>query len=207
MKQMKLGVDIANRNIERLAGLIQSFKQVAVDQTSSQRRQFHLTEVVDEIVTTMHPSLKRSGVATHISIPADLVLDSYPGPLGQVLTNLINNALVHAFPKDMPGGPGKRWIRISATPTDATHFRLEISDNGAGMEAATLGRIFDPFYTSKLGQGGSGLGLHIVHNIVADILAGSIAVKSEPGCGTTFSIAMPRNTPSRPVEPRAEAIS
>ena len=207
VKQIKLGVDIANRNIERVAGLIQSFKQVAVDQTSSQRRRFHLTEVVDEIVTTMHPSLKRSGVTTDISIPADLVLDSYPGPLGQVLTNLINNALVHAFSKDVPESAGKRRVRIVATQIDAAQFRLEIGDNGAGMEASALGRIFDPFYISKLGQGGSGLGLHIVHNIVADILAGNIAVESEPGRGTTFSITMPRNTPSQPVGPWAGAAA
>lgn len=204
VKQIKLGVDIANRNIERVAGLIQSFKQVAVDQTSSQRRQFHLTEVVDEIVTTMHPSLKRSGVGTKISIPADMVLDSYPGPLGQILTNLINNALIHAFPKDMPTRETNPAISIMATAIDADNLRLEISDNGAGMEAAALGRIFDPFFTSKLGQGGSGLGLHIVHNIVADILAGSITVTSELGVGTSFAIMMPRITPSQPTASKAE---
>nr|WP_298685752.1 PAS domain S-box protein [uncultured Dongia sp.] len=199
VKQVKLGVDIANRNIERVAGLIQSFKQVAVDQTSSQRRQFHLTEVVDEIVTTMHPSLKRSFVTMDISIPATLVLDSYPGPLGQILTNLINNSLIHAFPKDAPVKDQPRIIAIKAIAIDSANLRLEISDNGAGMPATALSRVFDPFFTSKLGQGGSGLGLHIVHNIITGMLAGAISVASKIGVGTTFSIVMPCDTPKQPV--------
>lgn len=197
VRQVKLGVDIANRNIERVAGLIQSFKQVAVDQTSSQRRQFQMTEIVDEILTTMHPSLKRAGVATEISVEPSLMLDSYPGPLGQILTNLINNAILHGFPKDNPdaAAPGARRIRITAQAMDGAMVRLEVRDNGVGIPAQALGRIFDPFYTSKLGQGGSGLGLHIVHNIVTDVLAGSVNVESEIGIGTTFVISMPNVTP------------
>jgi PAS domain S-box-containing protein len=196
VRQVKLGVDIANRNIERVASLIQSFKQVAVDQTSSQRRQFQMTEIVDEILTTMHPSLKRAGVATEVSVDPSLMLDSYPGPLGQVLTNLINNAILHAFPKDAPVIlPARaRRIVINARSTDE-QMRLEIRDNGIGIPAPALGRIFDPFYTSKLGQGGSGLGLHIVHNIVTDVLAGSVTVESAVGAGTTFAITIPRITP------------
>ncbi|WP_374654945.1 PAS domain S-box protein [Dongia sp.] len=196
VRQVKLGVDIANRNIERVASLIQSFKQVAVDQTSSQRRQFQLTEVVDEILTTMHPSLKRAGVVTEMSIDPDLALDSYPGPLGQVLTNLINNALIHAFGKERADSTAPHRIDIKASALDARTLRLDVADNGAGMEAGVLGRIFDPFFTSRLGQGGSGLGLHIVHNIVVDILAGSITVASELDRGTTFSITMPLKTPA-----------
>lgn len=196
VKQIKLGVDIANRNIERVAGLIQSFKQVAVDQTSSQRRKFHLTEVVDEILTTMHPSLKRRTVTIAVSIPPDLVLDSYPGPLGQVLTNLINNSLVHAFPNDAPVKEKPRTIRIKAVAVDPALLRLEVSDNGSGMAATVLGRIFDPFFTSRLGHGGSGLGLHIVHSIVADMLAGTVTVASTVGEGTTFTITMPCQTPA-----------
>jgi PAS domain S-box-containing protein len=190
VRQIKLGTDIANRNIERVANLIQSFKQVAVDQTSSQRRQFHLTEIVDEIVTTMHPTLKRSSVQVQISVPGDIVLDSYPGPLGQILTNLINNSLVHAFPAGKAG-----TIRIVATQPDTDNLCLGISDDGAGIPSTVLSRIFDPFFTSKLGQGGSGLGLHIVHNIVSGVLAGTIVVSSEVGHGTTFTLTLPRNTP------------
>jgi signal transduction histidine kinase len=145
----------------------------------------------------MHPSLKRAGVATDVSVEPTLTLDSYPGPLGQVLTNLINNAILHAFPKDatvvIP--PGARRIIINAQSMDAQGLRLQVRDNGAGIPAAALGRIFDPFYTSKLGQGGSGLGLHIVHNIVTDVLAGSLSVESDVGVGTTFTITMPRDTP------------
>jgi PAS domain S-box-containing protein len=195
VKQVRLGFDIANRNIERVANLIQDFKQVAIDQTSSQRRNFRLIEVAQEIVTTMHPSLKRSAVTAEILIPPDLELDSYPGPLGQVLANLINNAVVHAFPSDGTTMDTRRVIRIGAEAVDSERMRLDIGDNGVGIAASALGRIFDPFYTSKLGKGGSGLGLHIVHNIVADILAGSVTVTSKQGKGTTFSIFMPRVTP------------
>ncbi|MDY0870839.1 PAS domain S-box protein [Dongia rigui] len=197
VRQVKLGVDIANRNIERVAGLIQSFKQVAVDQTSSQRRHFQMTEIVDEILTTMHPSLKRAGVATEVSVEPALMLDSYPGPLGQVLTNLINNAILHGFPKGDPNAlpAGARRIGIKAQAVDAQMIRLEVRDNGVGIPAAALGRIFDPFYTSKLGQGGSGLGLHIVHNIVTDVLAGSVSVESDVGTGTAFVITLPQTTP------------
>jgi len=207
VRQVKLGVDIANRNIERVAGLIQSFKQVAVDQTSSQRRQFQMTEIVDEILTTMHPSLKRAGVATDVSVEAALMLDSYPGPLGQILTNLINNAILHGFPKDnVAAAPaGARRIGIKAQALDAHVVRLEVRDNGVGMPATVLGRIFDPFYTSKLGQGGSGLGLHIVHNIVTDVLAGGVNVESEVGVGTVFIITLPKVTPQSAAKTDQEA--
>jgi PAS domain S-box-containing protein len=193
VKQIKLGTEIANRNIERVAGLIQSFKQVAVDQTSSQRRQFLLTEIVDEIATTMHPSLKRSSVRLETAIQGDITLDSYPGPLGQILTNLINNSLLHAFPDGRAG-----LIRIAANQPDSVTLRLIVSDNGIGIPASVRGRIFDPFFTSKLGRGGSGLGLHIVHNIAADILAGSIVVSSEEGQGTSFTLTLPCKSPEPP---------
>jgi signal transduction histidine kinase len=116
------------------------------------------------------------------------------------MTNLINNSLVHAFPKDAAakdrlGRERACTIRITAVAVDADHLKLDISDNGSGVAPSILGRIFDPFFTSKLGQGGSGLGLHIVHNIVVDILAGTIAVSSEVDAGTTFSITIPRITP------------
>lgn len=195
VQQIKLGTEIANRNIERVAGLIQSFKQVAVDQTSSQRRQFQLTEIVDEIATTMHPSLKRSAVTLNITVPGDITLDSYPGPLGQILTNLINNSLVHAFPAGRSG-----VIRIAASRIGADSISLLVGDDGIGIPAGVIGRIFDPFFTSKLGRGGSGLGLHIVHNIITGILAGTISVASEEGRGTTFTLTLPRISPM-PQEP------
>ena len=195
VQQMKLGTEIANRNIERVASLIQSFKQVAVDQTSSQRRQFQLTEIVEEIATTMHPSLKRSAVKLDIAVSGDIMLDSYPGPLGQILTNLINNSLVHAFPAGRTGE-----IRIAASEIDADTLCLKISDDGIGIPAGVIGRIFDPFFTSKLGRGGSGLGLHIVHNIITGILAGTVNVASKEGCGTTFTMTLPRISPM-PQEP------
>lgn len=201
VQQIKLGTDIANRNIERVAGLIQSFKQVAVDQTSSQRRNFRLTEIVEEIATTMHPSLKRSNVQLETEIPPGIVFDSFPGPLGQILTNLINNSLVHAFPGGRSG-----TIRITAGQKDAASVTLALSDDGVGIPAAVIGRIFDPFFTSKLGQGGSGLGLPIVHNLVTGILGGRIGVQSREGAGTTFTLSMPTDSPEPDPEDRNDGM-
>ncbi|WP_374385012.1 PAS domain S-box protein [Dongia sp.] len=197
VSQVKLGVDITNRNIERVSNLIQSFKQVAVDQTSSQRRTFQLQEVVDEIITTMHPSIRRAGVTTLVDVAPDITLDSYPGPLGQVLTNLINNALIHAFPKDSVVTVGEPRIEVKAARL-GSDLQLTVADNGAGIPASALGRIFDPFFTSRLGHGGSGLGLHIVHNIIVEMLAGSIDVSSQPSQGTIFTITIPVVTPNAP---------
>ena len=143
----------------------------------------------------MHPSLKRSAVKLNIAVPGNLTLDSYPGPLGQILTNLINNSLVHAFPAGRAGE-----IRIAASEINADTLCLKVSDDGAGIPVGVIGRIFDPFFTSKLGRGGSGLGLHIVHNIITGILAGTINVTSEEGHGTTFTMTLPRISPM-PQEP------
>lgn len=193
--QVKLGTEITTRNIERVSNLIQSFKQVAVDQTSSQRRTFLLKEVVDEIITTMHPSIRRAGVKAVVDTAPEIELDSYPGPLGQVLTNLINNALIHAFPKGQAGTQGEPRIDLRASQK-GTDLHLTVGDNGVGIPPSALGRIFDPFFTSRLGQGGSGLGLHIVHNIIVEMLAGTIDVASQPGQGTTFTIIIPIVTPT-----------
>ncbi len=183
--------DILVRNLTRAGTLINSFKQVAVDQTSSQRREFELFEVVSEIIITLNPAIRKSGCLVAPDIQRGLILDSYPGPLGQVLTNLMNNAMVHAFEAGQHG-----IIEIKACALDTREIEIIIRDDGRGIDPAHLKRIFDPFFTTRLGQGGSGLGLHIVHNIVTGALGGQIEVRSEPGEGAVFVLHLPVKAPA-----------
>lgn len=178
-------------NLTRAADLVRSFKQVAVDQTSSKRREFELQEVVSEIVLTLSPSIRHSGCTVVTDISADLRFDSYPGPLGQVLSNLINNAIIHGY-GDGQGGT----ITMQARAAGIDEVELAVIDQGRGIESANLKRIFEPFYTTRLGQGGSGLGLHIVHNIVTGVLGGTIDVRSNPGQGAVFTLRLPVNAPA-----------
>lgn len=184
------GTDIAGRNLARAAELVVSFKQVAADQTSVQRRAFGLAEVAGEIVLTLKPLLKRGHVALAMEVPAEIQLDSYPGPLGQVLTNLVDNAVTHAF-----GGRPDGVIRLSAAPGHVGRVLIRVSDNGCGIPAELLPRVFDPFVTSRMGRGGTGLGLHIAHNLALQVLGGNITVESEAGVGTTFTLDLPLIAP------------
>ncbi|MBV8681197.1 MAG: HAMP domain-containing histidine kinase [Aquitalea sp.] len=173
-------------NAEKAANLIHSFKQVAVDQTSEQRRDFQLNDYLNEIVTSLKPRFKRSQTSIHIECEDDMLLDSYPGAISQVVTNLLVNAVVHGF-DEKPGGT----ISILAERSGSSDVRLSIKDNGKGIPAEHLSRIFDPFFTTRRGSGGSGLGLHIVYNIVRQRLGGNIEVHSTLGQGSTFIITMP----------------
>ncbi len=180
-------------NLQRAANLVSSFKQVAVDQTSEQRRRFDVAEVVDEILAMLHPQLKKMPIAVRKDIAPSLVLDGYPGPFGQVVANLINNATIHAFGNDSV--QGVILITACAVPDGV---RLVISDNGSGIPPEHIDRIFDPFFTTRLGQGGSGLGLNIVYNIVTGVLGGSIHVQSRVGEGAAFTIELPLVAPEAP---------
>lgn len=184
--------DILVRNLQRAADLVTGFKQVAVDQTSSQRRKFSVAEVVSEIMLTLWPTLKKTSFIVKQNIPDSLVMDSYPGPLGQVITNLVNNALLHGFEGRQSG-----TVSITGEETADGWLELTVIDDGIGIPAANLNRIFDPFFTTKLGAGGSGLGLNITHNIVTGILGGRIRVQSEVGTGSTFILTMPLVAPQR----------
>ena len=190
----KQAADIMARNLARAGSLVTSFKQVAVDQTSSQRRRFSLGVLVAEILLTLSPSIRKSGCTVTTEIAEELEMDSYPGPLGQVLTNLVNNAVVHGY-RDMPCGP----ITISAQCSDTDQLRLEVSDSGHGILKTDLTHVFEPFFTTRMGQGGSGLGLHIVHNLVTSVLGGQITVQSETGQGAVFTLKLPRTAPRQEV--------
>lgn len=184
------GSTIAERNLERAAELVASFKQVAADQTSSQRRSFKLDEAVREIALTLGPTLRHSVARLDMDIPPTITMDSYPGPLGQIITNLITNATVHAF-TDRDRGT----IAVHAE-IEADRLKLRISDDGVGIAPDMLSRIFDPFVTSRMGRGGTGLGLHIAHNIAVNVLGGSISVSSTAGQGTTFELNIPLTAPA-----------
>jgi PAS domain S-box-containing protein len=184
--------DILVRNLYRAADLVTSFKQVAVDQTSSQRRQFSLAEVTSEIILTLSPMLKKTSVNVRQNIPATIRMDSYPGPLGQIVNNLVNNALLHGLE-----GRDNGTIWIEAQTVADGWIELTVKDDGVGIPAANLNRIFDPFFTTKLGAGGSGLGLNITHTLVTSLLGGRIHVQSEVGVGTSFIISLPTTAPTR----------
>ncbi|MDY0164333.1 ATP-binding protein [Desulfobotulus sp.] len=183
--------DLLTRNLDRAADLVLSFKQVAVDQSSYQRRSFELKALVAEILLTMGPSLRKTPHLLHEAISEGLVMDSYPGPLGQVLMNLITNALVHAFDGKKPG-----LLHIHAAAENPQWVRLCVEDNGCGIPEVHQKRVFDPFFTTKLGQGGSGLGLHIVFNLVHGLLGGEVSLSSGPGRGSCFCIRLPLVAPS-----------
>lgn len=182
---------IVERNLYRAAELIGSFKQLAVDQSSYQRRPFDLQEVVHEISLAMAPTIRRSPYQLIDDVPAGLVLDSYPGPLGQILMNLINNALIHAF-----AGRDSGQVRIAAEAVEPGWVVLTVSDDGRGIAAEEQKHIFDPFFTTRLGQGGSGLGLHIVFSLVVDLLGGRVDVVSAPGQGARFIVRLPTVAPT-----------
>jgi PAS domain S-box-containing protein len=178
------------RSLLQANDLLTHFKQVAVDQTSAQRRPFDLAATVAEIVATLQPQYKATPHRIRLDIPAGIVMDSYPGPLGQVITNLANNALVHAFEH---AKAGELAIEVGQ-PVNGI-LAMKVRDNGCGIPADRLPRIFDPFYTTRLGQGGSGLGLHIAYSIVTRVLGGRIEVHSTPGTGTTFTLELPLRAP------------
>jgi len=178
-------------SFQTAADLVSSFKQVSVDQTTAQRRQFDLRQMMDDIVATMRNQFNLAGILIELDIPEQVAMDSYPGPLGQVVMNLMQNALLHAFDAKTGGR-----LHISASLLENDSILIEFADNGKGMDAEILGKIFDPFFTTKLGLGGNGLGLSISYNIVNSILRGDISVTSQPGQGTTFLIELPLHAPA-----------
>lgn len=196
--EVQEGIDVMERNLRRAAELISGFKQVAVDQSSHQRRQFDLREIVNELTLTLSPSLRRAGVTLTHDLPAGVTLDSYPGPLSQVIMNVVNNAVVHAFAQQAEP-------RIEAHgQVNGQQLTLTLSDNGCGIPPEHLSRVFDPFFTTRLGQGGSGLGMHIVYSLVTELLGGSVHIDSAVGRGTTVTLRIPLQAP-QPEAPESAA--
>jgi signal transduction histidine kinase len=179
-------------SLQRAGTLVASFKQVSVDQSSGQRRRFRLEEFLREVQTSLQPSLRRTPHQLEIDCPKDIELDSYPGALFQIITNLVNNAVLHAYPDGRAG-----TLRIVAN-SRADQLELVFADDGVGMSPEIARRAFDPFFTTRRGSGGSGLGLHVVHNLVTQLLGGEIELLTTPGAGCTVRMQMPLTAPVAP---------
>jgi PAS domain S-box-containing protein len=177
-------------NLNRAAELITSFKQVAADRNYSDQRTFDLGDLTEQVVMSLRPGLRKHNLTLTVDCQPNLMMNSYPGPYGQVLTNLFLNAVAHAFPN---GGPGA--IDIQARESGKNNVEIIFSDNGCGMSLDVRRRAFDPFFTTRRDQGGTGLGLHIVYSIVTNRLGGRLDLDSEPGGGTRIQIILPRVAP------------
>ena len=184
-------------NLRRAADLVCDFKQVAVDQASDKRRSFDLADVVTEVLSTVR-FLAARGIDVRLDLAAGITMDSFPGPLGQVINNFFSNAVDHAF-----DGRGQGLITIRTVRRGERQVVLTFADDGRGIEPEHLPRLFDPFFTTRLGRGGSGLGLNIVHTIVTAVLGGSISVSSTPGRGTCFEVVLPLDAPQADHSPTA----
>lgn len=186
LERVREGAELLCANLTRAGILVQSFKQVAADQVSSERRVFAMDVWARELLTSLQPVLRRSGHTVTLSCPPGLMVDTYPGALAQVLTNLAMNAITHAF---SAGAAGKISLEIEKFGADM--LRIVFADDGRGIAPEHLGRIFDPFFTTARNRGNTGLGLHIVFNLVTGPLEGKIDVASRPGEGTRFTLIMP----------------
>ncbi len=195
-------VDIAQQsseiilsNLNRASELIQSFKQVAVDQTSSERRRFRVLPYLNEIFLSLRPKLKKTRLKVEVQCNELLEMNSYPGALAQIITNLVMNSIIHAYEPDQEG-----TLRI-AVEQKGDKVHLEYSDDGKGMPPDHVSRVFDPFFTTRRGSGGSGLGMHIVFNLVTQQMGGKIKLHSEPGKGTHVEVLIPAHQESQHEQP------
>ncbi len=180
------GCEMILKNLNRAAELIQSFKRVAVDQSADDERKINLHDYLHEVIVSISPSIKKSKVNVALNGPADIELITSPSSLSQIIINLVMNALIHAFE-----GRDEGVIRISYEQLPDRQLKFTVSDNGRGIPPEVLPKIFDPFFTTNRSKGGSGLGLHIVYNLVAQNLKGQLKAESELGKGSTFTFTMP----------------
>ena len=173
---------IINRNLERTADLVKSFKQISVDQSSDERRTFNVKNYTDEILLSIHYITKKSQVKISLQCEEQLVINSYPGAFSQILSNLIINSTIHGYPNNEAG-----HISIKIREQD-DNLILVYQDDGKGISHENLSKIFHPFFTTNRENGGSGLGLNIIYNIITNRLLGTITCNSEEGQGVEFII-------------------
>lgn len=170
------------KNLQRASELISSYKQVAVDQTSDKIRLINVAKYIDEIIQSLHPKLKKTTHSIHINCPENIEVYCHAGALSQIFTNLIINSIVHGFE-----GINRGRIDIELT-LQSEEVHINYSDNGLGMKQEFLPKLFDPFYTTKENNGGTGLGTHIVHSLVTDTLNGRVIASSPEGQGLSYDI-------------------
>jgi signal transduction histidine kinase len=181
-------------NMERADTLINKFRQVAADQASEQRRSFSVATVIQEVLATMSPGLRQYAHQVVVDIAPEIIMDSLPGPLGQIIINLVNNAYTHAFPERSGG-----LVRIDGQ-REGESVRISVSDNGVGIAEQHLEAIFKPFFSTRIGQGGTGLGMMIVESLARQSLGGSVTLESSPGKGTTVTLLLPAVLPAQLAE-------
>ncbi len=186
IQNLNQSTELLLNNLRRASDLISSFKQVAVDQSSEACYTFNLNENVNQVITSLGHKIRRSGCEIVVDCPNDLELYSFPGSFTQIYSNLILNSVKHGF----EDWDGEKRISISIQKEN-DQLHIDYRDSGRGVDSDIAKRIFDPFVTSKRGQGGSGLGTHIVYNLVVQLLKGHIAFDSELGEGVHFSIRIP----------------
>ena len=182
-----MSADMIYANLLRASDLIKSFKQVAVDQSSEEPRVFNFLKYVDEILISLQPKLKRTRLTIIAEGDKDLTIDTVPGPIAQIITNLLMNSLIHAYE---PQDEGCIKIHVAA---ENGCIKMTYSDDGKGMNEETVSKIFDPFFTTKRGTGGSGLGMHILYNQTTQTLGGTVKCSSVLGAGTEFEFTFPLN--------------
>ena len=176
-------------SLERAGHLVASFKQVAVDQSSEQRRQINLAQSLEEILLSLRPTFSRGPYQVELNCDPEVLLDTFPGALFQIVSNLVGNSLLHGFPDDRSG-----HIEIDVREAGAS-VELRYIDDGVGMTEDVAARAFEPFFTTRRGRG-SGLGLHLVYNLVTQLLGGRIELVQ---CkrGLEFLITLPRQAPEQ----------
>jgi PAS domain S-box-containing protein len=175
-------------NLNRASELVQSFKQVAADRSRLERRRFEVGELTEQVLVGLRPELRKRGLTLDVVCQPDLSMDSLPGPYGLVLSNLVLNSIMHAFPHGEQG-----TITFKARLFGNDEVEIVLSDDGCGMSPQIRRQAFDPFFTTRRHEGATGLGLHIVHSMVVDRLEGRLALTSEPGAGTTVRLILPRS--------------
>lgn len=187
VNRLEKGMNLILKNLLEAANLISNFKNLAVDRTSGMRRKFKLSKLLEENLATIQ-HICGNKVAFCVNVDPDIECDSYPGELGRVVSNILKNAVIHAFPGEIAG---KVDIFGELSADDPAMIRLTIRDNGKGMSAKTIEHAFDPFYTTQMGKGGSGLGLYIAYSLINKVLRGTIALNSQINQGTEFNICFP----------------
>ncbi|MGL4997205.1 MAG: sensor histidine kinase, partial [Deefgea sp.] len=190
---------LIERNLHRASELVSDFKQVAVDTTSARRRTFDLLETVDDVVNMLHSQMRHTQHQLDIQIPTGIMMDSFPGAFEQVIANLINNSLLHGFEHKKDG-----QMQLTAHLDEQDRVTLIYEDNGCGIPSELQRRVFDPFYTTKLGQGGSGLGLYITYNLITGVLGGELLLESAANQYTRFTIKLPLIAPPTSSEPNGD---